>query len=350
MPVVRRAARAAGLCLALASLLAVPAAAQAPSRKGGVDAKVAVEKVLVDAYVLGPQGGALLGLTPSDFRLRVGGEEVAVEEVEFVPAGRSEMPPGEPAAAAEPGVPEFPEGRLIVLFFQADFARYRTSGQMRMANEMVAFLDRLLPTDRVAVLSYDSHLKLRLDFTKDRAAIHRALFETLKIGGAPDPPPPSPFPSLAAHFDVAAAREAANVERGLFVTAKALREIPGAKVMFFLGWGLHVNRAPTDWVWHARAVNLLQEARVNVFTLDISDADWHTLEGTLMVLADLTGGTYAKTHIFSTQALELAFRAIEGRYVVVFARPESPPGRHSLDLSLRTKKGRVLARPFYDDP
>ncbi len=349
MAVVRRPARA-GLLLALGSLLAVPAAGQEPSRKGAVDAKVAVEKVLVDAYVLGPQGGALLGLTPPDFQLRVDGEEVPVEEVEFVPAGRSEMPPRAPAVAEETGIPEFPEGRLIVLFFQADFSHYRTKGQMRMANEMVAFLDRLLPTDRVAVLSYDSHLKLRLDFTNDRAAIHRALFDTLRIGGAPDPPPPNPFPSLAAHFDVEAARKAANVERGLFVTAKALREIPGAKVMFFLGWGLHVNRVPVDWVWHARAVNLLQEARVNVFTLDVSDADWHTLEGTLMVLAELTGGTYAKTHIFSTQALELAFRAIEGRYVIVLSRPERPPGRHTIQLSLRKKRGTVLARPFYDDP
>ncbi len=344
MDVVRRAVLA-GLFLALTAT----AAPQEPSRKGAISARAAVEKVLVDAYVLAPRGGALLDLAPADFLLLVGGEEVPVEEVEFIPAARSELPPRSPAAVVEPGTPEFPEGRLIVLFFQADFGRYRTKGLMRMANEMVVFLDRLLPTDRVAVVSYDSHLKLRLDFTDNRAAIHRALFDTLKIGGAPDPPPPNPFPSLAAHFDVDAARKAASVERGLLVTAQALQKIPGAKVMLFLGWGLDVNRQPTDWKWHALAVNALQQARVNVFTLDVSDADWHTLEVTLMDLADLTGGTYAKTHIFSAQALHLAFRAIEGRYVVVFARPDRPHGRHAIKLNLRTKKGRVLARPFYDD-
>ena len=142
----------------------------------------------------------------------------------------------------------------------------------------------------------------------------------------------------------------ASGERGLYLVAKALERIPGGKSMFFLGWGLHVNRAPADWKWHALAVNALQVARVNVFTLDVSDADWHTLEGTLQKLADLTGGTYAKTHVFSSQALDLAFRAIEGRYVVIFNRPDRPPGRHAIELSLRTKKGRVLARPFYDDP
>lgn len=345
MDSVRRAVLA-GLLLALAAT----AAPQEPSRKGGISASATVERVLVDAYILAPEGGALLGLTPADFLLLVGGEEVPVEEVEFVPAARSELQPRAPSAVEEPGAPEFPEGRLIVLFFQADFGRFRTKGLMRMANEMVAFLDRLLPTDRVAVVSYDSHLKLRLDFTDNRAAIHRALFDTLKIGGVPDPPPPNPFPSLAAHFDVDAARKAASVERGLLVTARALQRIPGAKVMLFLGWGLDVNRQPMDWKWHALAVSALQQARVNVFSLDVSDADWHTLEVTLMDLADLTGGTYAKTHVFSAQALDLAFRAIEGRYIVVFARPERPPGRHVIELTLRTKKGRVLARPFYDDP
>lgn len=335
----------------LAALVTAAAAAQEPSRKGSIEAKATVEKVLVDAYVIGPRGGALLGLTPGDFVLRVGGVEVPVEEVEYIPASRSELAPRPPEAVREAGIPEFPEGRLIVLFCQADFGRYRTKGLMRMANEMRLFLDRLLPTDRVAVLSYDSHLKLRQDFTNDRVAIQKALFDTLKIGGAPEPAPSSPFPSIGVHFDVAAARKAASVERGLYHTAKALEKIPGGKVMFYMGWGLHVNRQPVDGKWYAYAVYALQKARVNVFTLDVTDADWHTLEVTLEGLAENTGGTYAKTHIFTSQALNLAFQAIEGRYVLVFDRPsDTPRGRHALELTLREKKGRVLARPFFDDP
>ncbi len=344
-----------GALLGIALLFAAPG--QEPSRKGSITARASVEKVLLDAYVVGPHGGALRGLEPPDFLLRVGGEEVSVEEVEFIPGDRPELAPRpKPQAptaersAEDAAIPEFPDGRLLVLFFQADFGRHRTKGLMRAANEMVLFLDRLLPTDRVAVVSYDSHLKLRLDFTNDRASIHRALFDTLKIGGAPDPPPPSPFPSLAAHFDVAEARKAASVERGLLVVAKALSKIPGGKVMFFLGWGLHVNRTPSDPRWHALALEALREARVNVFTLDVSDADWHTLETTLMRFAEETGGTYAKTHVFTAQALDLAFRAIEGRYVVVFTRPERPRGRHAVELSLRQKKGKVLVRPYFDDP
>ena len=341
--------RLAALAL-LAALAGLPAAAQEPSRTGSLRAEARVEKVLVDAYVVGPHGGALLGLGPQDFLLKVGGVEVPVGDVEFVPANRSELAPKAPGEAREPGTPEFPEGRLIVLFCQADFGRYRTKGLMRMTNELKLFLDRFLPTDRVAVLSYDSHLKLRLDFTNDKAAIRKALYESLKIGGAPEPAPSSPFPSLGEHFDLAAARDASSIEKGLYVTAKALEKVPGGKVMFFLGWGLHVNRQPREGLWYARAVNALQQARVNVFSMDVTDADWHSLEGTLQSVAELTGGTYAKTHVFSAQALDLAFRAIEGRYVVVFDRPEGPRGRHALDLALRAKKGQVLARPFFDDP
>jgi VWFA-related protein len=347
---VRRRARSGGLAVVLAALLAHAAPGQEPSREGSIEAKATVEKVLVDAYVLAPRGGVLLGLKPEDFVLKVGGEEVPVEEVEYIPASRSELAPRPSEVAREPGIPEFPEGRLIVLFCQADFGRYRTKGLMRMANELGLFLDRLLPTDRVAVLSYDSHLKLRQDFTNDRVAIQKALFDTLKIGGAPAPAPSSPFPSIGVHFDVEAARKAASVERGLYHTAKVLEKIPGGKVMFFMGWGLHVNRQPVDAKWFAYAVHALQQARVNVFTLDVTDADWHTLEVTLEGLAEMTGGTYAKTHVFTSQALNLAFRAIEGRYVLVFNRPDRPQGRHALELTLREKKGRVLSRPFFDDP
>jgi len=81
--------------------------------------------------------------------------------------------------------------------------------------------------------------------------------------------------------------------------------------MLFLGFGLHVNRQPTDWKWYALAVNALQQARVNVFTLDISDADWHTLEGTLMLFADMTGGpTKRRT---SSRARPWSWRSVRSR-------------------------------------
>ena len=99
--------RPLGLALLSALVAAAPAAAPEPSRTGSIRAEATVEKVLVDAYVVGPHGGALLGLGPQDFLLKVGGVEVPVGDVEFVPASRSELPSKAAGEAREPGTPEF---------------------------------------------------------------------------------------------------------------------------------------------------------------------------------------------------------------------------------------------------
>ena len=45
-------------------------------------------------------------------------------------------------------------------------------------------------------------------------------------------------PSLAQHFDFAAARAATSPERGLELTARAMKPFPGQKVLIYVGWGL----------------------------------------------------------------------------------------------------------------
>ena len=323
-----------------------PAEGQEPSRKGSVTASAEVRQVLVDAYATDRHGNAIEGLAARDFRVRVDGLEVPLREAEWVPASGSEEP--RTGDVPPPGTPRFPEGRLIVLFFQTDFARIRLKGEMQMTVAARAYLDRLLPTDRVAVLSYDSQLRFRLDFTRDRSRIERAISDSLRIGSVPRIAP-GPFPSLAAAFDYDAAREAATVERGLLATANALERIPGAKALLYLGWGVRVDRTPAEAKWHAVAITALQRARVTVFTLDVTDADYHTLETELELLSTLTGGTYEKANVFTDGALDRVFRRISGRYVLVLDRPDVPEGRHDIQVSLRDRPGDVWARSFFDD-
>lgn len=97
------------------------------------------------------------------------------------------------------------------------------------------------------------------------------------------------------------------------------------------------------------AIEALYEARVNVFTLDISGADTHTLEVRLMQVADLAGGRYEKTHIFTGGALSRVVRSLGGRYVLVFVKPEGPRGIHPLSVQLAGRKGDVVARAYYQD-
>ncbi len=93
----------------------------------------------------------------------------------------------------------------------------------------------------------------------------------------------------------------------------------------------------------------LAAARTNIFTLDVTDADYHSLEVYLQNLSDLTGGTYQKTHLFPNLAMDRVRRAISGRYVLVFKKPEGPRGVHTIEVKLAVLKGEVNARQYYDD-
>ena len=347
----RAATLVAGLALAA---VALPSYAEDQGARGRVRARVDVEEVLVDALVVDPKGDPISDLTPDDFTSLVDGRPVPLTGAAWIPPGQSAAADLPPAPAAEaPGSepspsPRFPEGRLLVFFFQTDFARYRLKGQMEIANEAARLLDGLLPTDRVAVVSFDSHLKLWLDFTSDRERIRKAVFGTIRIG-APPPVAPSPFPSLAEHFDAAEATKAATVEMGIALTARALSPIPGAKFLLYFGWGLGVNRSPRETRDFGYALGCLKEARITVFSLDVTHADSHTLEGSLLLFAELTGGTYQKTFYFPAGALDRVLRGTRGRYILSFARPEGPRGSHRIEIFLKGRKGTVQARPFYDD-
>jgi VWFA-related protein len=340
------------------SVAAIPLAAraQAPSdRPGSYREEARVERVVVDAYVTDRYGDPIPDLVPADFLVRVDGRPVALESVDWVPAELPEIPVEATLASSEPGKPVVlaPQGRLIIFFFQADFEISRLIGLVRMSLQARRFLDNLLPTDRVAVVSYDSHLKLRQDFTSDPQKIRDALHEAIRTG-AQSSLPETEFPSIAEHFDFDAAREASTPERGLFVLARALAPIPGGKTMLFFGWGLSTiggidGPNLTERRDFGNALRALAAARASIFTLDVTDADYHSLETHLQNLADLTGGTYQKTNLFPSLAMDRVKRAISGRYVLVFQSPPGPRGFHTIEVRLANRKGEINARQYYED-
>jgi len=317
--------------------------------------KLEVTRVVVDARVLDSRGRPILGLGPGDFRVRVDGTVVPLESAEWIPA----------AGAAEAGVSErrVPEpetapgggeaaggGRLIVLLFQRDIGDQRVKGIIRMNQRARVFLDTLSLADRVAVLLFDSHLRMFCDFTPDKARVadlleRRLLFEW------PAPPGPGPAPSLAAHFDREAARRAAEPETALLVVANALKPLPGPKSIVFFGWGL--GRLTGGGVImdpdYDPARRALAQARAAVFALDVSDADYHSLEVGLVRVAADTGGLYMKTHEFPLLAMKAVEGAIKGHYVLSFESPGGRRGTRSLRIDLAGRRGTVLARNAFAD-
>ena len=99
----------------------------------------------------------------------------------------------------------------------------------------------------------------------------------------------------------------------------------------------------------ARDRGALRRSRGNIFTLDVTDADYHTLEYRLEAVSEVTGGTYHKTHLFPSLAMELVRKAISGRYVLWIVNSGNTRGDHTVDVSLVSKKGYVYARQYYQD-
>jgi VWFA-related protein len=324
------------------TLRPLPAGAASPGEVYSETIDVSLLSVVVRVH--DGRGHAVPGLSAADFRIRLGARDVAVEAAEWIgesaPPAPAELEDGDLAGAPPP-----PPGRLLLFFVQTSFEPSRLRGQLQMRDYARKFLDQLRPEDQVAVVSFDSHLKLRADFTTDRERSKEALEESLRIGREPLLRPGAP-PSVARTLDREAARRAANPERGLEVAARALVPIPGEKVVVFLGWGLgrYGANGVTMRPEYGDARRALEAARATVFALDVTDADYHSLEVGLQQVAADTGGTYVKTNVFPQLAIDRLEQSIAGYYLLYFRRPEdaSAPQRVRIDLRDRSR-GEVLA-------
>lgn len=297
-------------------------------------------------------GNPVLGLAPGDFAVRVGKADVPVASVDWVDSGETPQPAepaGEVPAAVEVAVEEAASpGRTVVFFVQASLHPTRIHGQLELRRHTLDLLERFPANDPIAVVSFDSHLKLRQDLTRDREAVHRALDRAIlfdnelviRTTGEPG--------SLSSRFDFDDAWNAASAERALEVVANALKTYPGEKIVVYLGWGLGrfggggVQMIPAFYP----AVRALKAARATVFVLDITDAGYHSLEVGLGAIAAATGGTYTKTHLFPHHATDFVARAISGYYVLTLDRAALPGGGGPVTIRLQeTSKGIVHARP-----
>jgi hypothetical protein len=233
-----------------------------------------------------------------------------------------------------------------VFFVQTDLNPTRISGQLRLRRYTRELLDTLHASDRVAVVSYDSHLKLWQDFTADRGGVHAAIDRAMLWSPEGEVAPGDPV-SLAAHLDPAVTRKAASPERALEVMARALEPLPGEKTVIYLGWGLGrfgnggVQMTPN----YKPAVRALRAAKASVFVLDVTSADYHSLEVGLEGVAADTGGLYLKTFRLPQLATQTLAQTISGYYVLTLDRSSFSEEDGKLRIDLRDRQGTVLAAP-----
>ena len=335
----------------LDALLLAAAMQQQPK----VQEAITVERVIVDARVTDAAGDPIAGLKPSDFRVRIDGKPAVVESADWIADTAAKREIDETLAPATTTAPAPPSrGRLLIFFFQTDFARnsVRVRGQMKILLLQDDWLDWLEPEDRVAVLSFDSHLKFRQDFTNDKHAIAFAMERALLVD---DPPWPQrvPLPSLGSRLDPEELRKAGSPERALLEIANALMNIPGPKSLIFFSYG--IGRFNRDGVHmepnYGLARQALEMARVSVFSIDFTEADSHSLSAGLEKVAEDTGGFYASTHNFPHLAAQRLQKTLAGHYELEVRKPQTPVrGTHLIEVDVAGHRDAyVLARSSYVD-
>jgi VWFA-related protein len=277
-----------------------------------------------------------------------------VESVDWIADSEEARLQTMPEITSTDDVPPAPRGRMLIYFFQNDVARnhLRLQGHMKTLAVADAWLDWLEPEDRVAVFSFDSHLKFLLDFTSDKAQIRHAMEESLYIE---EPPPPQVVanPSLRSHLDPEAMKQATNSDGGMILIAHALASIPGPKSLILFGWGLG-RLARGDRVImdrnYAVARQMLESARVSVFSVDFTEADFHSLEAGLQQVSADTGGFYTKTNYFPKLAADRLQRTLAGHYELEVRKPQTKHrGVHTIEVDVTRRGAEVLARSTYVD-
>jgi VWFA-related protein len=341
--------RRAALGTTLVVITAQPGAPSAAQQRPTYTERVEVSRVLIDARVVDAAGNAIPGLGPDDFVVKIDGKPARVETVQWIEREWSLEDERQPLDAASIDIAEAPrQGRLIVFIFQKSMEPSRIVGFMRMLIETREFVDLFTPRDRVAVLSFDSSLRIWLDFTSNLERVKRVVQQGI-LFGRPTAIQESPFPSLLARLTPAIARRTYSIEDALLLVGEALEPLPGAKSVVLVGHGFG-RLGPMGVMMennYGEASAALQRARASVFCLDVTQADYHSLEAGLRTVAADTGGFFVRTHIFSSAAMKRLAGVLAGEYVLFVVAPDTKKGIHRVAVELKGRKGTVLARNAY---
>ena len=150
-----------------------PASAQEPAES--FEGLVEVTEVLLDVLATDRSGEIVTGLGKDDFVVTENGDPVKLTGVSYYTTRYG----ADGAVQIEDG--EVPSSRYFIFFFH-DMKRFGPEANRLVRQQLDASRkskewveEHMLPSDWVAVASYDVKLKLHLDFSQDREQILRAI-------------------------------------------------------------------------------------------------------------------------------------------------------------------------------
>lgn len=340
--------------LALLATLAIPAAAQQQPFQEQID----VNAVLLDVIVTDSRGNQILGLGPDDFIVKENGVAQKVDSVDYFTNRRLLTGPEETAPFK---VERVREDRYFIFFFDKPADPGPLNGQLVRARQSVLqFLRKdMKETDLVAIAGHDVRLKMYSDFTSDKKQLERALNEATRFGRGITKATGGEGPSILRNIDTdAMVNHTGTVYQALDVLADATRSIKARKnlVLFspgiadreedVLGGQLLVTRSR----YLDPALESLNAANVTVYGIQLQQvqAGPQTLiHQRLSEISDVTGGTYYQFNTTFDAAVNRIEETNAGYYLLSYRAPDTRPGFHKVEVSLRNPEFKVVSRSGY---
>lgn len=352
------------IAAALLTLAFAPLAVQAQNeqpRQEGFGSQITVNEVLLDVLVTDRKGNVIVGLTPQDFVVKEDGKIVDLSSLTFYSDRRL-------VGSAKEGVAvdQVPEDRYFILFFddQKDAAAEAPELLARQVEAGQRARDWVLkgrqPADWVAVVSYDTKLKIQQDFTRDGRALADAVGAAMKgkdsEGNWPSRIKEGEGPSLYAALPKGneLRDKTGTIYDALAALSRAAGNIRGRKnlVMFSTGFGRvnNFNQYVPDPRYYPEMADALNDNNVAVYTIDLSPAGTvHPLASAMNQLASDTGGQYYATfNSFSTPLKQIG-EENSGYYLLSY-RSEQPAGKsgfQGVQVTTTNPEFKVRARKGY---
>jgi VWFA-related protein len=160
------------LAAAATGMIDPTAAAQTPSPQEPPRFRSSVEVTSLDATVVDDRGRPITDLAPQDFRVQIDGKARTVVSAEWVPLVSRDAPPPPPPPDGYSTNENSTGGRLIVL--AVDEPNIRVGGALAVTKAATEFVDRLAPSDRVAVAGIGPGAPAT-PFTADRQRLKQAI-------------------------------------------------------------------------------------------------------------------------------------------------------------------------------
>lgn len=355
--------------LALAALCSTAgmARAQAPEKpQAEFQGKVDVNEVLLDVLVTDASGNVIVGLDKNDFMVKENGKPVTLTGVTFY-SNRRLLESTPKLAKQGVSTDQTTEDRYFVLFFEdqkdtAQEAPKLLTQQLEAAKRARGWVDgELLPNDWVAVVSYDTRLKVQQDFTHDRRLLVEAIGDAME---AKDPEGNFPSrintkgPSLLAGLPKGTELrdKTPNVYEAMQQIARSAGNIRGRKNLLLFTFGLPGREntfgsfVPDDRYFNP-TVRILNNNNVAVYSLDLTPpAVEHTLSDSLNLLSKDTGGRYFfNVTNFSTPLDQMA-KENNGYYLLSYesTQPAGKSGFQEVEVKTSNPELRLKSRKGYE--